>query len=190
MSAELILPNNEINIDAACEAIGTEWKTTITAMFNIVDLIRKVEGKKGFQRLQEALEDRGIMKRSVFTMFKAIAENHLIQANIKEKLPSSYNTLYYLARIDDQDIFESAIKDGTISPDSKLEDIKSFVAQLQRSESEVYDSYKPKQSKLNLASIKVDPSDFKKHKTQIIHLLNELQNLGLVIKLGKEFETK
>jgi hypothetical protein len=71
-----------------------------------------------------------------------------------------------------------------------LEDIKSFVAQLHRSESEVYDSYKPKQSKLNLASIKVDPSDFKKHKTQIIHLLNELQNLGLIIKLGKEFETK
>jgi len=114
----------------------------------------------------------------------------IIQANIKDKLPSSYNTLYYLARIDDQDIFESAIKDGTISPESKLEDIKSFVAQLHRGESEVYDSYKPKPPKINLASIKVDPTDFKKHKSQILHLLQELQELGLVIKLGKEFETK
>ena len=50
---ELILSNNEINIDVACEAIGHEWKTTINAMFNIVELIRKVDGKKGFRELQE-----------------------------------------------------------------------------------------------------------------------------------------
>jgi len=72
MATELILPNNEINIDAACDAIGIEWRATITSMFNIVELIRKVDGKKGFQKLQEALEERGIMKRSVFTMFKQL----------------------------------------------------------------------------------------------------------------------
>ncbi len=70
MANELILPNNEINIDVACEAIGHEWKTTINAMFNIVELIRKVDGKKGFRELQEELDKRGIMKRSVFVMFK------------------------------------------------------------------------------------------------------------------------
>ncbi len=189
MVSDLILKNNEIDIDAACEAIGHEWKTTINAMFNIVELIRKVDGKKGFRELQEELENRGIMKRSVFVMFKSIAENQLIQANIKDKLPSSYNTLYYVAKIDDVEVFESALKEGIIASDSKLEDIKSFVAQLHRGESEVYDSYKPKPPKINLASIKVDPTDFKKHKTQILHLLQELQGLGLVVRLGKEFDT-
>lgn len=185
-----MLPNNEINIDAACEAIGHEWRTTINAMFNIVELIRKVDGKKGFRELQEELEKRGIMKRSVFVMFKSIAENQLIQANIKDKLPSSYNTLYYVAKIDDVEVFESALKEGIIASDSKLEDIKSFVAQLNKGESEVYDSYKPKPQRLNLASLKIDPSDFKKNKTQILHLLNELQTLGLVVKIGKDFDPK
>lgn len=188
MSAELILSNNEINIDAACKAIGHEWRTTIDAMFNIVELIRKVTGKKGFRELQEELENRGIMKRSVFVMFKSIAENHLITMNIRDKLPASYNTLYHVAKIEDQDIFESALKDGTIASDSKLEDIKSFVAQLNRSENEVYDSYKQKPPKLNLASIKVDPSDFKKYKNEIIELLEKLAGFGLVVKIGKDFE--
>ena len=190
MANELLLPNKEINIDAACEAIGHEWKTTITAMFNIVELIRKVDGKKGFRELQEALEERGIMKRSVFTMFKSIAENHLIQANIKDKLPSSYNTLYYVSKIDDVEIFQSALKDGTISADCTLEKIKTFVTAFERDGKEVYKSYTPKPPKLNLASIRVDPTDFKKHKSQILNLLKELQDLGLVIKLGKEFEQK
>ena len=190
MANELILPNNEINIDVACEAIGHEWKTTINAMFNIVELIRKVDGKKGFRELQEELDKRGIMKRSVFVMFKSIAENHLIQTNLKDKLPSSYNTLYYVAKIEDVEVFDSAIKNGTISSDSKLEDIKNFVNGLQKGESEIYDSYKPKPPKLNLASLKIDPMDFKKNKSQILHHLNELQGLGLVIKLGKEFEPK
>jgi DNA-binding HxlR family transcriptional regulator len=188
MTSELILTNNEINIDAACEAIGHEWRTTINAMFNIVELIRKVDGKKGFRELQEELDRRGIMKRSVFVMFKSIAENQLIQMNIKDKLPPSYNTLYYVAKIEDVEVFESAIKDGIISPGSKLEDIKSFVNGLQKGESEVYDSYKPKPSQINLASLRIDPTDFKKNKKQILHHLNELQELGLVVKLGKEFQ--
>jgi hypothetical protein len=188
MSGDLILPNNEINIDAACEAIGYEWRTAINSMFNIVELIRTVEGKKRFRELQEELENRGIMKRSVFVMFKSIAENHLIQTNIKDKLPSSYNTLYYVAKIDDYDIFQNALKDGIISPDSKLEDIKSFVAQLHKHENDTYDTYKPKVKKVNLASLKINPADFRKNKSQILNLLQQLQELGLTVKIGKDFD--
>lgn len=191
MANELLVTNNEINIDAACEAIGHEWRTTINAMFNIVELIRKVDGKKGFRELQEELEKRGIMKRSVFVMFKSIAENHLIQSNLKDKLPPSYNALYYVAKIDDVEIFQTAIKDGTISADSKLEDIKSFVAQLYKSQNDDYKSYtKNKIKTMNLASIRVSQADFKKNKTQILDILQKLKELGLIIKLGKDFETK
>ena len=159
-------------------------------MFNIVELIRKVTNKKGFKALQEELENRGIMKRSVFAMFKSIAENPLIQANIKDKLPPSYNTLYYVARIEDQDVFESAIKGGRISPLSTLEDMKKFSNEYKNGESKKYKSYTPKQPTVNLASIKVEPANFKKHKIQILHLLQELQGLGLIIKFSEEFQPK
>ena len=88
------------------------------------------------------------------------------------------------------EIFQSALKDGTISADCTLEKIKTFVTAFERDGKEVYKSYTPKPPKLNLASIRVDPTDFKKHKSQILNLLKELQDLGLVIKLGKEFEQK
>ena len=187
---ELILSNNEINIDVACEAIGHEWKTTINAMFNIVELIRKVDGKKGFRELQEELDKRGIMKRSVFVMFKSIAENHLIQTNIKDKLPTSYNTLYYVAKIEDVEVFESALKDGTISSDSRLEDIKNFVNSLYREEKDEYGTYKPTTKTINLASIKISPSDFRKNKSAILSYLQQLEQLGVVIKLGKDVDKK
>ncbi len=191
MTNELLVTNNEINIDAACEAIGHEWRTTINAMFNIVELIRQVDGKKGFRELQEELEKRGIMKRSVFVMFKSIAENHLIQSNLKDKLPPSYNALYYVAKIDDVEIFQTAIKDGIISADSKLEDIKSFVSQLYKSQNNEYKSYTNNKVKtMNLASIRVSQADFKKNKSQILDILQKLQELGLIVKIGKDFETK
>jgi hypothetical protein len=95
-----------------------------------------------------------------------------------------------VAKIEDVEVFESALKDGTISSDSKLEDIKNFVNSLYRGEKDEYGSIKPSAKTINLASIKVSPSDFRKNKSAILSHLQHLEQLGVVIKLGKDVDKK
>ena len=57
-------------------------------------------------------------------------------------------------------------------------------------EKDEYGSIKPTAKTINLASIKVSPSDFRKNKSAILSYLQQLEQLGVVIKLGKDVDKK
>lgn len=188
MSGTLVVISDDstVNVDLACNEIGSAWHSTIDSLFRVVGLIRQCLGKKGFKELQTELDKRGIMKSSVFSMFKSIAENDLIEPSIKEKLPPAYNTLYYISKIDNKKVLNTALDDGVISATTTIEEAKKFYKSISGESKDTYDSFKPDKKIINLASVKVSKADYKKNKTEILSLLNQLEGLGVIIKLNED----
>jgi len=183
----IINPKNlEIDIDDACNQIGQAWHTTIDSLLTVVLLIRGYMDKKGFKVLELELEKRGLMKRSVFSMFKSIAKNELINTDIKHLLPPAYNSLYYFSKIEDPDIFmEELKKEGR---DTKVETAKQAFTNFKNRGKEKYQSFKPPSKIITLASLKMVKTEVKKNKTEILSLLEKLRSLGVTVNLGKDFQ--
>ena len=178
--------NVEIDIDDACNQIGQAWHTTIDSLLTVVLLIRGYRDKKGFKVLESELEKRGLMKRSVFSMFNTIAKNELINHDIKHLLPPAYNSLYYFSKIEDPDIFmEELKKEGR---DTKVEAAKQAFSNFKNIGKERYKSFKPPSKVITLASLKVVKTEVKKNKTEIMLLLDQLVALGVTVNFGKDFK--
>jgi hypothetical protein len=184
----VLVVNDAIDVDRACDAIGAAWHTTIESLFQIITLFRACLGKKGFKELQFELEKRGIMKAAVFSMFKSIAQNPLLDLRYKEHLPASYTSLYYLSRIEDESVFKRLILEGSIHQGLKLEDAKKFSSGYQMVEQKEYSSQKPTLSIMPVASIKIRREEFRKNRKQILALLDQLEGLGLIIKRSEELQ--
>lgn len=185
---QVLVVNDEIDVDRACQAIGAAWHASIESLFQIVALIRQCLGKKGFKELQLELEKRGIMKSSVFSMFKSIAQNPALDLKVKNHLPSAYNTLYYLSRIEDQRAFKKLLDDGSIHQGITLEEAKKLLQQLEADSRDEYDDYKPAPAIMPVASIKIRREEFRKNRKRIFELLEELEGLGLIIKRSEELQ--
>lgn len=182
----IVIDDTEINIDLACDQIGQAWHQSIDALFRVVMLIRQCLDKKGFKELQSELDKRHIMKSSVFSMFKTIAQNPTINASNKDSLPPAYNALYYIARIEDQAILKENIENGQINRDITIEEAKKLYSSISGSSKDEYESFKPKPDFVSLASIKIDPKIFTKNKLKIMDLMEQLVDLGLIIKLNED----
>lgn len=187
-SVSLVMADDRIDVDQACQAIGAAWHSTIDSLFQVVFLFRQCLGKSGFKELQNELERRGIMKTSVFSMFKSIAENTALDEAFKDRLPPAYNTLYYLSRIDDEALLTGLIADGTVNRDLTLEDAKRLLVDVTGDRKQQYNSYSPTSKVMPVASIKVRREDFKRNKKRILALLDELEDLGLIIKRSEDLQ--
>jgi hypothetical protein len=183
-----LVVDDQIDVDRACEQIGAAWHTTIESLFKIVDLFRECLNKKGFKELQVALEDRGIMKSSVFSMFKSIAQNPALNRKVQDQLPPAYNTLYYLSRIEDQSAFKKLISNGTINRDTTLEDAKRILLAISGESREEYDKTKAATPIMPIASIKIKREEFRKNRKRIFELLEELEGLGLIVNRSDELK--
>jgi hypothetical protein len=178
--------NSEIDIDDACLKIGQAWHTTIDSLLTVVSLFRGYMDKKGFKTLELELEKRGLMKRGVFFMFKTIAKNELISHKIKHLLPPAYNTLYYFSKIEDPDVLmEELKKDGR---ETKVEAAKQSYNNYKNKGKEKYQSFKPAPKVITLASLKMNKTEARKNKTQIMSLLEKLEGLGVTVNFGKDFK--
>jgi len=178
--------NSEIDIDDACLKIGQAWHTTIDSLLTVVSLFRGYMDKKGFKNLELELEKRGLMKRGVFFMFKTIAKNELISHKIKHLLPPAYNTLYYFSKIEDPDVLmEELKKDGR---ETKVEAAKQSYNNYKNKGKEKYQSFKPAPKVITLASLKMNKTEARKNKTQIMSLLEKLEGLGVTVNFGKDFK--
>ena len=142
--------------------------------------------KKGFKTLELELEKRGLMKRSVFSMFKTIAKNELINTDIKHLLPPAYNSLWYLSKIEDKNVFMDTLKDS--GRDTKLEVAKQSYNAYKNQGKEKYQSFKPTPKIITLASLKMARTEVRKNKTEILSLLEKLQGLGVTVNFGKDFK--
>ena len=184
----MLLNDDEIDLEEACARIGAAWRTTIDSLFEVILLFRLCLDKKGFRQLQLALEERGIMKRGVFTMFKAIASNPLIDAKIKDRLPAGYNSLYWISKIEDEDLLLECIENGNINTEITTQDAKSLYLSLIGDEREHYESIKPKSEILALASMKVDRTLYRQNKSRILSLITQLGELGVNVKINEGME--
>ena len=184
----VLVVNDAIDVDRACDAIGAAWHTTIDSLFQIVALFRQCLGKKGFKELQLELEKRGIMKASVFSMFKSIAQNPALDLKFKDRLPAAYNTLYYLSRIENESDFKKLVADGSIHQGITLEEAKKLVSSFLSDDRLEHDSYKASPSIMPVASIKIRREEFRKNRKQILALLDQLEGLGLIIKRSEELQ--
>ena len=185
---QVLVVNDAIDVDRACDAIGAAWHTTIESLFQIITLFRACLGKKGFKELQLELERRGIMKAAVFSMFKSIAQNPALDLRYKDQLPAAYNTLYYLSRIENASDFKKLVADGAIHQGITLEEAKKLVSSLVSDEKDEYDSHKASPAIMPVASIKIRREEFRKNRKQILALLDQLEGLGLIIKRSEELQ--
>jgi hypothetical protein len=185
---QVLVVNEAIDVDRACDAIGAAWHSTIESLFQIIMLFRQCLGKRGFKELQLELEKRGIMKASVFSMFKSIAQNPVLDLRYKDQLPGAYNTLYYLSRIEDQSQFKRLVSEGSIHQGLTLEEAKKLVSSLLSEDRDEYDSHKASPAIMPVASIKIRREEFRKNRKKILSLLDELEGLGLIIKRSEELQ--
>ena len=177
---------SEINNDEACNLIGHAWHTTIDSLLTVIELIRGYMDKKGFKSLEVELEKRGVMKRSVFSMFKTIAKNELIDWENKDLLPPAYNTLWYLSKIEDPKVFMDTLKES--GRDTKVEEAKIHYNNYKNQGKEKYQSLKPAPKVITLASLKMNKTEARKNKTQILSLFEKLEGLGVTVNFGKDFK--
>ncbi len=187
-SQRSLVVNDQIDVDRACEAIGAAWHTTIDSLFQIVSLIRECLDKKGFKELQVELEKRGVMKSAVFSMFKSIAQNPVVDLKVKDRLPPAYNTLYYLSRIEDETTFKKLISTGVISRDTTLEEAKKLLSEISGESKDEYSKAKAPRAIMPIASIQIQRSQFRKNRKKIFELLDQLEELGLIIKRSEELQ--
>jgi hypothetical protein len=187
-SQRSLVVNDQIDVDRACEAIGAAWHTTIDSLFQIVDLIRQCLDKQGFKELQVELEKRGIMKSAVFSMFKSIAQNPVLDLKVKDRLPPAYNTLYYLSRIEDPTTFKKLISSGAVNRNTTLEEAKKILQEVSGESKDEYEKAKAPPSVMPIASIKIQRSEFRKNRKRIFELLDELEELGLIINRSEELK--
>ena len=185
---EVLVPSKdtEIDIDQACVLIGQAWHTTIDSLLNVVLLIRGYMDKKGFKTLEMELNNRGLMKRSVFSMFKTIAKNELISHDIKVLLPPAYNSLYYFSKIEDPDVFMDELKKE--GRHTKVETAKQAYYNFKNQGKVKYQTFKPTPKVITLASLKMVRTEVRKNKTEILSLLEKLQGLGVTVNFGKDFK--
>ncbi len=187
-SQRSIVVDDQIDVDRACEAIGAAWHTTIDSLFQIVSLIRECLDKKGFKELQVELEKRGVMKSAVFSMFKSIAQNPVVDLKVKDRLPAAYNTLYYLSRIEDPTEFKELIAKGEINPDTTIEEAKQLSDRVRGKSKSEYAKAKAPRAIMPIASIQIQRSQFRKNRKKIFELLDQLEELGLIIKRSEELQ--
>jgi len=175
-----------IDIDQACILIGQSWHTTIDSLLNVVLLIRGYMDKKGFKTLEKELEKRGLMKRSVFSMFKTIAKNELINHEIKHLLPPAYNSLWYLSKIEDPEVLmEELKKEGR---DTTLKKAKQAYNNFNNQGKLKYQTFNPTPKVITIGTLKMVRTEVRKNKTELMLLLQKLQGLGVTVNFGKYFK--
>jgi hypothetical protein len=92
-----LVEDSPIDIGATVPLFERAWHSTITAMFDMLELIQTHQNRPGFEKLCEALDKGNIIKRSVMSMLRSIIANQvLMEPKNRQLLPPSYNTLWTL----------------------------------------------------------------------------------------------
>jgi site-specific DNA-methyltransferase (adenine-specific) len=87
------------------------------------------------RRWDEWCKDEFRLSQPTVSQYEALAENLIGSANdIRQKLPASWFTLYHVAmlRRDRPKVFNKAIADGRITPETTREQIKEIIAETKR----------------------------------------------------------
>ena len=117
------------NVENYLLSITSAWNK---AAMSIIEVGRQLnEAHKNltkieFRRLRRELEDLRIMSKSTITKLKKIANNVVLTREENQKyLPPSYETLYLLSRIDENDLSE-AFENQLISTETQRNNVPNI----------------------------------------------------------------
>ena len=119
-----------VEVEHAVKEIGESWHKAVQSIIDTAVLVHHYKKSKYWKDIKEQLIERNIMKDSVMSMLSAIAENPLLTSEEHiPLLPPSYNTLYQLTKLGDEELQRRFI-DGDIHPNLKVEDTREWRKEL------------------------------------------------------------
>lgn len=184
LTASELVADSPIDIQATLPEFAKAWHDTVTSLFRMLELIQKHQNRPGFERLCDALDDRGIIKRSVMSMLRRITSNPVLMASEhRGLLPPSYNTLWTLTGLKEE-VLEAKIAKKELTAATTLETARQWKRDLSapkgRRKGKVRALY---------ATLKVDNVPrVKANSTKIQKCLDQIGKLGLVVEMDSKFK--
>lgn len=186
-SIEVLGDNAQIDVAAAIPLFAQAWHKTVSALFEMLELIQQHQNRPGFERLCEALDREGIIKRSVMSMLqKVIANPVLMSPEHRELMPPSYNTLWTLTALK-EDVLETKIASKELTPFLTLETARQWKSELkERDRSSPRQKAKSTPSYVYATLLVEDDALVMKNSSVIERCLDQLRGCGLHVALVQD----
>ena len=117
------------NVDNYLISITSSWNKVAMSIIEVGRQLNEAQNdlsKIEFRQLKRELEDQRIMSNSTITKLRMIANNVVLTREENQKyLPPSYETLYLLSRIDENDLSE-AFENQLISTETQRNNIPNI----------------------------------------------------------------
>lgn len=173
---------SSVEVEHAVKEIGQSWNRAVESIIETAVLVHKYKKSKLWNDIKEQLISRNIMKDSVMSMLSGIGENSLLTS--KENiplLPPSYNTLYQLTRLGEEEL-ERKLNSGEIHPELTVEEAREWT---RSHTTKPRPSYGPESPLIRCATLYM-PTDVEFPKEQFELQITNLQKIfpGLVVNFG------
>jgi hypothetical protein len=184
LTASELVDDSPIDIQATLPEFAKAWHDTVTSLFRMLELIQKHQNRPGFEKLCDALDDKGMIKRSVMSMLQRIIANPVLMApKHRALMPPSYNTLWTLTAIN-EDVLEAKIAKKELTPDLTLDAARKWKRELSAPKNRTH-----KKVTSLYATLKVEStSKLKVNAAKIQKCLDQLQSMGILVVLNKQFK--
>lgn len=178
-----VVDDRPIDIDAVLPEFAKAWHTTVSSLFNMLELIQKHHNRPGFEKLCDALEKNNIIKRSVMSMLQRIIANPvLMEPKHRQLLPPSYTTLWTLTALKEEDL-EKKIAKRELTPSLTVNTAKDWKRQLTKPKNRPSKKVAPLYATLKVESA----SKLKVNASKIQKCLDQLHSMGILVVFKKHF---
>ena len=133
------------NVDNYLISITSAWNKAAMSIIEVGRQLNEAQNdlsKIEFRQLKRELEDQRIMSSSTITKLKMIANNVVLTKEENQKyLPPSYETLYLLSRIEENELSE-AFENQLISTETQRNNISNIFGYQKQNSSKINSSSK------------------------------------------------
>ena len=133
------------NVDNYLISITSAWNKAAMSIIEVGRQLNEAQNdlsKIEFRQLKRELEDQRIMSSSTITKLKMIANNVVLTKEENQKyLPPSYETLYLLSRIEENELSE-AFENQLISTETQRNNISNIFGYQKQTSSKINSSSK------------------------------------------------
>ena len=161
------------NVDNYLISITSAWNKAAMSIIEVGRQLNEAQNdlnKIEFRQLKRELEDQRIMSNSTITKLRMIANNVVLTREENQKyLPPSYETLYLLTRVEDDEL-EKAFVNQQISTETQRSNISEIFGSQKTSSQQV--NSKPK------ISISIPDSLSQQDFMLLKKLLNQIQKIS------------
>ena len=179
-----LVDDRPIDIEATLPEFAKAWHDTVTSLFRMLELIQAHQNRPGFEKLCDALDSKGIIKRSVMSMLQRIIANPVLMASKhRALLPPSYNTLWTLTALN-EDILEAKIAKKELTPELTLDAARKWKRELSAARNKTRRKVVPMYATLKVES----SSKLKLNAVKIQKCLDQLHKMGILVVLNKHFK--